>query len=105
MGQKNRKLPEAVLVHCTDVHVLLERLRGEKSFIWEWCIVGKRFRKFTLILFEYILYASSPEPSAYVLQNRGGRKTAPLGVCQAAESHHILQKGWSTLKLDELPYL
>ncbi len=48
-------------------------------------------------------YASSPEPSAYILQNGFGRKTFPLFVCLAAESQHNLQKVWSTLKLEELP--
>ncbi len=48
-------------------------------------------------------YASSPEPLTYILQNGCGRKTFPLFVCQAAESHHSLQKVWSTLKLEDLP--
>ncbi len=48
-------------------------------------------------------YASSPQPSAYILQIGCGRKTFPLFVCLAAESHHNLQKVWSTLKLEELP--
>ncbi len=48
-------------------------------------------------------YASSPEPSAFILQNGGGRKTFPPFVCLAAESHHNLQKVWSPLKLKELP--
>ncbi len=41
--------------------------------------------------------------SAFILQNGGGRKTFPLFVYLAAESHHNLQKVWSTLKLKELP--
>ncbi len=48
-------------------------------------------------------YVSSPEPWAYILQNGCGRKTVPLFVCLAAESHHNLQKIWFTLKLEELP--
>ncbi len=42
-------------------------------------------------------------PSAYILQNGCGRQIFPLFVCPAAESHHTLQKVWSTLKLEELP--
>ncbi len=48
-------------------------------------------------------YDSSPEPSAYILRNGGCWKAFPLFVCLAAESHHNLQKAWSTLKLKVLP--
>ncbi len=86
MEQKKRQLSLTVLVHCTDVRVLLEMLCGERKLILESCIVkigidfGKRFLKFTLTLFEYHSYASSSEPAAYVLQNSGGRKTILLAV-------------------------
>ncbi len=68
-------LSEAVLVHCTDVSVLLERLRDEKKLELGIVHCGKRFLKCKLILFGYKLYASSPKPSSYILQKGGGRKT------------------------------
>ncbi len=48
-------------------------------------------------------YVLSPEPSAYILQSGGCRKTFPLCVCLTAGSHHDVQKVRSTLKLEELP--
>ncbi len=45
------------------------------------------------------------ELAAFVLQNSGVRETILLAVCQAAESHHYLQKVLSTPKLDKLPSL
>ncbi len=90
-------------MHCIDVHVPLERLCGEKKIELGIMHCGKRFLKYTLILFEYQLYASSPEPSVNVLQNTGNWKNIPLVVCQATESHHNLHKVWYTLKLNELP--
>ncbi len=72
MDQRKRKLSHAVIVHCTDVHVPLERLRGEKKIELEIVHCGKRLLNiYTLILFVNQLYASSPEPSSYVLQNKG----------------------------------
>ncbi len=47
-------------------------------------------------------YALSPELSADILQNGGGRKTFPPFVCLAAESYHNLHKVWSTRELNEL---
>ncbi len=79
MGQRKHKLFEAVLVHCTDVLVHLERLCGEKKLELGTLHCGKRFLKCTLILFEYLLYASL----SYVLQNSGSRKTILRAVCLA----------------------
>ncbi len=61
---------------------------------------GKRFIKCIRILFEHESYTAWPQPSAYILQKRGGRRTIRLAVCLAN-----LKKVWSTLKLDELPSL
>ncbi len=66
---------EAVLVHCTDVSVLLERLCDEKRLAFGIVHCGKRFLMCILILFGYKLYELSTKPSAYILQKRGGRKT------------------------------
>ncbi len=57
---------------------------------------------YTLILFDRQLYASSPEPSAYVLQNIGIGKTIPFAACQTAELYYNFHKTWSTLKRNEL---
>ncbi len=45
----------------------------------------------------------SPELSADILRNGGGRKTFPPFVCLAAESYHNLHKVWSNPKLNRLP--
>ncbi len=50
-------------VRCS-VCVPIERLCGEKKIELGILHYGKRFLKYTLILFEYQLSASSPEPSA-----------------------------------------
>ncbi len=79
MEQKKRQLSQTVLVHCTGVRVLIEKLCGERKLNLGPCIVkteidfGKRFLKFPLTLFGYQSYASSSEPAAYVLQNSGDR--------------------------------
>ncbi len=41
-GRRKRELPEAVLVHCNDVYVLLERLCGEKKLELESVYCGKK---------------------------------------------------------------
>ncbi len=75
----------------------------KRSLNLESCVAGKGSEVFTHSLCNCQPYASSPEPSAYVLQIGCGRKTFPLFVCLATESHHNLLKVWSTLKLEELP--
>ncbi len=52
MEQGYRKLSEAVLVHCTDVCVILESLWGETKLEFGNVRCRKWFLKFSLILFE-----------------------------------------------------
>ncbi len=99
MEQGKRKLSETVLEHCTDVRLLFERLCDETKLEFAIVCCGV----FTHSLCKCQPNASSPEPSAYILQNGGGRKTFPLFVCLSAEAHHNLQKVWPTRKLQELP--
>ncbi len=104
MEQGKRKLSETVLVHCTDVRVLLERLLWwNEAWIWYRALRERVSELFTYSLCKCQPYASLTEPPAYILQNGAGRKTFPLFVCLAAELHHNLRKVWSTLKLKELP--
>ncbi len=49
------KFSDAILVHCTDVRVPLEKLCGEMKIELGIMHYGKRFLKNTLILFEYQL--------------------------------------------------
>ncbi len=86
----------------TSVFFLKDYLWNE-AWIWNRALRERVSEVITHSLCKCQPYASSLEPSAYILQNGGGRKTLPLFVCLAAKSHHNLQKVWSTLKLEELP--
>ncbi len=104
MEQGKRKLSETVLVQCTDVRVFRERLLWwNEAWIWHRALQERVSEVFTHSFCKCQPYASSPEPPAYILQNGRGRNTFPRFVCLAAESHHNLQKAWSTLKLKQLP--
>ncbi len=83
MEQRLRRFSEAVLMHRTDVQVLLEK-KLELRIVH----CRKNFQKCTLIPSEYLLYAS-PQPS-HDLQNREDRNTSLLTVCVATESRHYL---------------
>ncbi len=88
--KRTRQLPETVLVHCTDVRVLLEKQCGKRKLNLESNCTdfGRRFLKFTLTLFKYQSYALLSKPAVYILQNNGDRTAILLDVCQAAESHY-----------------
>ncbi len=53
MDQRKRKLSHAVIVHCTDVHVPLERLRGEKKIELEIVHCGKRLLNIYIYIYTH----------------------------------------------------
>ncbi len=71
MKQGKRKLSVTVLVHCTDVRVLLERLCGETKLEFGIVCWGKGFPKCSLILFvnvNHTLHHMSHRPKSFGME-------------------------------------
>ncbi len=96
MEQRRRRLSEAVLVHCTDVCDLLERLFGEKKLELGIVRCWKMFLEYTLIHFEYYLSRHYPRVRLIFFKIKIAERLFRWVSAR-------LPKVWFTLKLDELP--